>query len=415
MTVRPDLVEFVDLAALAGFRPEHVGGVVEQRHVAGGPTHVVERPRTRPEERQCLTLVDRPAGRHLQQRLGAEQVVEQLGRREQRPHPIECLAGLRCAAQHVLDLARTDLGIVERSRERRPELALDEPSAAVVTAEPTPRSLDDARRLVDAQPYVAGAERDDEVVPQRPLAVADRIVDDVGHAVVALEAGGHRRVVAVCPGPEERDVGNQVGEHDLLHAGLAERRQHPLDVAEEDPIRPDDEHSLIFEREPVGVEEVRRPVERDDGLAGAGTALHDEHSVLGRSDDLVLLTLDGGDDVAERAGATALERGEQRRVAAQPVWPISVEPFVVAETEVALAEEFVLDAEERAALDDEVATPGEAHRVAAGGAVERLRDRRPPVDHDGLAVLVGDREAPDVEVLQRVGRLGVPVDPPEHE
>ena len=48
-----------------------------------------------------------------------------------------------------------------------------------------------------------------------------------------------------------------------------------------------------------------------DGLAGAGTALHDEHAGLRRADDLVLLALDGGDDVAELAGATAFERGEQ--------------------------------------------------------------------------------------------------------
>ena len=53
-----------------------------------------------------------------------------------------------------------------------------------------------------------------------------------------------------------------------------------------------------------------------------------------------------------------------------------------------------------APLDREVAAAGEAHRVAACGAVERLGDRRPPVDHDRLGVLVGDRQAADVEPLQ---------------
>ena len=37
----------------------------------------------------------------------------------------------------------------------------------------------------------------------------------------------------------------------------------------------------------------------DDGLAGAGPALDDEHAGLRAADDLVLLGLDRGDDVAE--------------------------------------------------------------------------------------------------------------------
>ena len=50
-------------------------------------------------------------------------------------------------------------------------------------------------------------------------------------------------------------------------------------------------------------------------------------------------------------------------------------------------------------LTREVAAAGEAHRVAAGGPVEGLGDRRPPVDDDRLLALVGDREAADVEAL----------------
>ena len=51
--------------------------------------------------------------------------------------------------------------------------------------------------------------------------------------------------------------------------------------------------------------------------------------------------------------------------------------------------DIVLEAEHLAALHGEVAAAGEAHRVATRGPVERLGDRRPPVDHDRLAVLVG--------------------------
>ena len=53
-----------------------------------------------------------------------------------------------------------------------------------------------------------------------------------------------------------------------------------------------------------------------DGLARSGAALHDQHTGLGAADDLVLLCLDRGDDVAELAGATTLQRREQGAVAA---------------------------------------------------------------------------------------------------
>ena len=56
--------------------------------------------------------------------------------------------------------------------------------------------------------------------------------------------------------------------------------QHALDVAQEDPVRADDEHALVFEREAERVEEIGGPVEGDHGLARAGPALHDEHAGL---------------------------------------------------------------------------------------------------------------------------------------
>ena len=81
----------------------------------------------------------------------------------------------------------------------------------------------------------------------------------------------------------------------------------------------------------------------------------------------------------------------------------------------ALAEQFVLDAEQVLALDGEVAPAGQAHRVATGRPVERLGDRCAPVDHDRFTCLVGHGQAPDVEALERIRRLGVPVDATEHE
>ena len=58
---------------------------------------------------------------------------------------------------------------------------------------------------------------------------------------------------------------------------------------------------------------------------------------------------------------------------------------------------------------------GEAHRRSAGGPVEGLGDRRPPVDDDRLLALVGHGEAADVEDLPHVAVAGGPVDAPEAE
>ncbi len=59
------------------------------------------------------------------------------------------------------------------------------------------------------------------------------------------------------------------------------------------------------------VEEEGRPVQRDGGLPGAGTALHDEHARQAGTDDLVLLRLDRLHDVAHPASPAGVHRGEQ--------------------------------------------------------------------------------------------------------
>ncbi len=195
------------------------------------------------------------------------------------------------------------------------------------------------------------------------------------------------------------DTGHEVGQHDLLDARLAERGKHPVDVAQEDAVRSDHEHALVLEREPVGVEEIGGAVERDHGLAGARPALHDEHAAQLGADDLVLLRLDRRHDVAELARARLLERGEE-----------GTGPDEIAVGRDRRVEHLVFDAEQRAASHREVTPAGETHRRASRRPVERLGDRRSPVDNDGFLSLVGDRQAADVE-----GLAGRPVDAAEHQ
>src|SRR5690606_28612059 len=82
-----------------------------------------------------------------------------------------------------------------------------------------------------------------------------------------------------------------------------------------------------------------------------------------------------------------------------------------------LAEELVLDAEQRAAPGGEVAAPRQAHGLTAGGSVEGFGHGRPPVDDDRVPVLVGDGDPTDVPGVAGGAVLAgaVEVDAPEHQ
>ena len=105
VAVRPDLVGVVDPAAAVGHRTEHLAGVVEQGDVGRRPAHVGDIVGPWSVERLDLGLVEHVASGEPQQRSGAEQVVEQLGRREHRPHPLEGGADLGDTAQFLAQLA----------------------------------------------------------------------------------------------------------------------------------------------------------------------------------------------------------------------------------------------------------------------------------------------------------------------
>ena len=133
------------------------------------------------------------------------------------------------------------------------------------------------------------------------------------------------------------------------------------------------------------------------------------------ADQLVLLRLNGRDDVPHRSDPGPLDLGGQ-------------DPARGAEL-LAAAEVLVLEAGERAAREPEPSPHRHPLRVGDAGAVEGARHRRPPVQHHRFAGLVGHVPAPDVVHLaaggaavepelaeeQRhvrvVGQLGRPVAP----
>ena len=140
----------------------------------------------------------------------------------------------------------------------------------------------------------------------------------------------------------------------------------------------------------------------DGGLAGARSAGHDQRPVVRGPYGLVLLALDGGDDVAHLAGALPADGGQEGAVAdddgaVQPVLGSGVQQLVVD------ADHAVTAARDRPATHH-------ALRVGGGRPVERRRGRGPPVDDDRLLAVGAQAGAADVQD----GRV-VAVEPPEQQ
>ena len=145
----------------------------------------------------------------------------------------------------------------------------------------------------------------------------------------------------------------------------------------------------------MGEEEVRRPVQRHRGLAGARAALHDQHPGQPGPDHLVLLGLDGLDDVAHPPGPAGGQRGQQRRLAG--------DVLAAAARAGRQVEHLVVDPGQLAALGPQVPPPGHPLRGHRGGEVERPGRGRPPVDQQRVLIAVLG-EQPDPADVARIVR-----------
>ena len=139
----------------------------------------------------------------------------------------------------------------------------------------------------------------------------------------------------------------------------------------------------------------------DRGLAGTRRSLHAYRRRGVGADDLVLLRLDRGDDVAHRADARALDLVDED-LAAPDVARLGRD------------EVLVLVGGEPAVVYAEPAAQPHAHRLAARGPVERAGQLGAPVDDDRVAQLVVDVPPADVPALLAVLLVGE-VEPPEEQ
>ena len=169
----------------------------------------------------------------------------------------------------------------------------------------------DAAGVPHRQPHALAVPQQGDGLGQAPLAVADGLGHDPGHAGVALEPG---RLGAV-DAPDGR--GHQVGGRGQVDGVLAQGGQDLLDVAQEDAAGADEQHPRPLQGEAERVEQVGGPVEGDRGLARPRAALDDHDPGQGRAHDLVLLPLDGGHDVGHPSRPRPLQGGQQGPLAHQ--------------------------------------------------------------------------------------------------
>ena len=174
-------------------------------------------------------------------------------------------------------------------------------------------------------------------------------------------------------------------EHDPV---LTERRDDVLDVPQERRRRPDEEHRA-GQVGPLGIEQVRGPVERHCCLAGTGRPLDDRHAGAGATDHDVLLGLDRRHDVLHATGPRRVERGHERALAHE------VEPGLASAAPTSKTSSS--SPTSSPCSPTEVASAHDAHGVVGQRPVERLGRGRAPVDHERVAVLVSDGQATDVE------------------
>ncbi len=136
-------------------------------------------------------------------------------------------------------------------------------------------------------------------------------------------------------------------------------------------------------------------MEPDRCLAGARSALHGEQLVERGTDDIVLLGLDGGDDVEHLAGAGALELGQQGIPASQA----RGRGIAAAARS---TEEVVGHGDDGVAVHHDLAPPRQPEVVLGTGPVEGDSNGCPPVDHYRVRPDVLDVAPPDVPRRSRL-------------
>ncbi len=402
-TLGLELVEFLDLE-----EPTLDGGlldlaepgveVVDECHVGDRPRAGVERRPHRSGEDVGLVLGEHPTGVTA----GAAGIGE----------PEEHLTRVHRSPPRVHE--RLDVAVVD---ERRDELlAVGVPILGAPDLRPRVGGERKGHRLLRGVAVVAPQHLGPHAVqsaafeahgtpghhrPQRVGCPRDRVArgprEHPPDAEGALERRGGRGVETL------RRAGlDDVAEGAQRDGVLAEGGQDPFDVGGVRRGRAGDEHTAALEPPTVAVEQVGGAVEGDDGLAGAGAPRDLGDAPGGGADRLVLMRLDGRDDVAHVRASAAAERRHEGALAEDDEVVGGVGDH-----------EVVLGPDDPVSPRTQHATAQDVLGVHGRRPVERRGGRGAPVDDEGFVLVVAHAETADVPHLAAVGVLHV--EPSEHE
>ncbi len=249
---------------------------VEQGQVGTGPSLVAGPLGRRPGQALSFFGREQPLGSSEQKSLVGEEPAEDTRCRDGRPRFVQDALEGAAGPDVVFENSLTgDVGggLGDMGRPRQFHQLLAQELAPVVV---TYGTLQDrtynlghggSRELhrAEAGADLKGVGRCVNVIEHRPA-------HDLGHAPVALKAGGAAgfRTVDLVAGA------GQTFDRQLGGGGLPEGRQYLGYVPQEDPVWPHYEQPLPLEKGPVFVQQVRGTVQPDGGLAGTGPTLDDD-------------------------------------------------------------------------------------------------------------------------------------------
>lgn len=212
------------------------------------------------------------------------------------------------------------------------------------------------------------------------------IGDRLGHTAFTLELG---RMRVVMRGGD--DAGNQIRDGTADHTRLTQRGEHLVDVMQERRAGADHQHSGTLQRATMRIQQVGRAMQRDRGLAGSRTALHHHRLVEVRTDDTVLLALDGGHDIGHFAGAFGVKRRKQSTLAGQCAIGGRLADLIGMHVE-----HLILDADHFPETQRDMPAHDDVAMIRRRRLIERACRVGAPVGENRLMILIGQADTPNV-------------------
>jgi len=320
-------------------------------------------------------------GRH------APQVADQVARVENRPCPTEVPSQIGVGRQRPVEQLGWDVIVVlvhQDIEQREPDLV-----AAFIVGRRMIAGIECLAPVVGIELDLVPVRFHQQRLGRRFLVKRHGRFYGTHHGRGRLE----RSCVRIALDPSRATLGDQIPQRAGCHTLLAEARQHIGDVVEIGLVRPDhQDSSAMAVQTRIGVQQIGRPMQRDDRLARAGAALDNQGTFRIGPDDGILIGLDRAQHIAHLRRADGAQAGDESRLVVQG--SVALERF---------GSEHLVPVITDAAVPPSIAAATEqAHRRGMSGSEEGLGRRRPPVNQQLLLVIVAQADASDIDRPSRV-------------